>query len=58
VIYLLSPTDAAWWLTGFLIVPLILLAEWRHEQKGFSGGAVGSGDPGAWAPPVDGGGGG
>jgi hypothetical protein len=57
VVYLLWPGDLTWWLAPFLVAPLVGLALWRHEQRGFPDEFAGGGDGGAWAPPADHGGG-
>jgi hypothetical protein len=33
--YVLWPEDLTWWLAPVPAIPLCLLAEWRHERKGF-----------------------
>lgn len=48
-VYLLSPGDGTWWIGLLLLLPLVGLAAWRSEHKGFADHG-GSGD-GPWMPP-------
>lgn len=53
--YLLAPDAATWWSGLLLVLPLVLLAAWRAEQKGHMDTGSGVGDAGPWTPPVEGG---
>jgi hypothetical protein len=49
-VYLLWPESAMWWLGLVLLMPLIGLAAWRQETKGFTDEQH-VGDGGPWSPP-------
>jgi hypothetical protein len=34
-----------------LVMPLVVLAAWRQDKKGFADDGYGVGDGGPWAPP-------
>jgi hypothetical protein len=51
VVDAVRPDHVAWWPGLVLIVPLIGLAEWRRETKGFDEPYYGGGDGGVWGPP-------
>ncbi len=55
--YLFWPDDLTWWLAPVPAIPLCLLAEWRHERKGFQTEPYGGPVDGAFTPPADHGGG-
>jgi hypothetical protein len=48
--YLLWPSTAMWWVGLVLLVPIVALAAWREDQKGY-GSYHGPGDGGPWGPP-------
>lgn len=49
--YLLDSSTMTWWLGVAMVLPLIGLAAWRSDRKGFDGTAN-TGDPGGpWAAP-------
>jgi hypothetical protein len=50
-VYILWPSDAMWWLAPVLVVPLIGLAEWRREQRGFAIESYGIDGSAPWGPP-------
>jgi hypothetical protein len=49
-IYLLSSSTATWWIATLLLVPIVGLAAWRADQKGYDS-YHGPGDGGPWGPP-------
>jgi hypothetical protein len=49
VLYLAAPGDLTWWVAALLLVPLVLLAAMRDEDRGGASGSEG-GTSGAWAP--------
>jgi hypothetical protein len=49
-VYLLWPRSTSWWLGLVLLMPLIGLAAWRQETKGFADEQQ-IGDSGPWTPP-------
>jgi len=50
-VHLLWPDDLTWWIGLGLVMPLVCLAAWREEQKGYGDGYQGAGDGGPWGPP-------
>jgi hypothetical protein len=56
VVYLLWSDDLTWLLALLLLVPLLALIVWRHEQHGEVAGGLPPNADGPWAPPGDGGG--
>jgi hypothetical protein len=51
LVYLLWPGDVLWWVGLLLVMPLVVLAAWRQDKKGFADDGYGVGDGGPWAPP-------
>lgn len=51
LVYLLWPGDVLWWVGLLLLMPLVGLAAWRQDTKGFADPGYGAGDGGPWAPP-------
>jgi hypothetical protein len=58
VVYLLWSDDLTWLLALLMLVPLLALIVWRHEQHDEVAGGLPPNADGPWAPPGDGGGGG
>jgi hypothetical protein len=50
-VHLLWPGDLTWWVALALVMPLVGLAAWRADAKGFADASYGTGDGGPWAPP-------
>jgi hypothetical protein len=48
--YLLWSSTATWWIATLLVVPIVGLAAWRADQKGYDSN-YGPGDGGPWGPP-------
>lgn len=50
-VYVLVPSDVMWLVGLLLVMPLVGLAAWREDHRGFADGYYGAGDGGPWAPP-------
>jgi hypothetical protein len=48
--YLLWSSTATGWIATLLLVPIVGLAAWRADQKGYDS-YYGPGDGGLWGPP-------
>ena len=50
-VYLLWPGDFTWVAAVLLVMPLVGLALWRQDKKGFDEEYLGGGGDGPWGPP-------
>jgi hypothetical protein len=48
---LIWPSAVVWWISLLLLTPLVGLAAWRQEKKGYADETYSVGDSGPWGPP-------